>query len=402
VSGPDAVVVGGGPAGAIAGALLARRGHDVILVDRSPAWRWHACGVFTSPAAVTALQRAGLDEATLNSVKRPIPAMRVEVVGGETFRLTYGDDGSLSHPAVGFDRQALDLALLRMAEQAGVEVRRGTALTELELEPGRVRVRIREPLGTGSLMTRAVIGADGVRSTVARQMGVNRPPRLGKRVGLTFHVTDPRPAADRDARMVILDGAYCGLAPVPGNRVNVGIVLASRAWRRRLSGEGAAAVAGAVLREIPTADDDPVDWAAAERLDAIEGASPLGHRVAQRAGAGWLLVGDAAGFLDPLTGEGLHRAIISAALAAKAVDALLGGRTDAPAAYERAMTRRFRSKDVVTHLIQSFLDQPVLMRRASANLAQSESLRATMGLVIGDLAPPTRALEPSFLARLLL
>ncbi|HEY7452022.1 MAG TPA: FAD-dependent monooxygenase, partial [Candidatus Limnocylindria bacterium] len=215
MSGPDAVVVGGGPAGAIAGALLARRGHDVILIDRSPAWRWHACGVFASPAAVTALQRAGLDGATLSTAKRPIPAMRVEVVGGSTFRLTYGDDGSLSHAAVGFDRQALDLALLRMAEQAGVEVRRGTALTELELESGRIRVRIREPLGTGSLMTRAVIGADGVRSTVARQMGVNRPPRLGKRVGLTFHVTDPRPAADRDARMVILDGAYCGLAPVP-------------------------------------------------------------------------------------------------------------------------------------------------------------------------------------------
>jgi hypothetical protein len=66
------------------------------------------------------------------------------------------------------------------------------------------------------------------------------------------------------------------------------------------------------------------------------------------------------------------------------------------------MTRRFRSKDVVTNLIQSFLNRPVLMRRASANLAQSESLRATMGLVIGDLAPPTRALEPGFLARLLL
>jgi flavin-dependent dehydrogenase len=184
--------------------------------------------------------------------------------------------------------------------------------------------------------------------------------------------------------------------------VNVGIVLASPTWRRRLAQEGAAGVATAILRAIPAAEDDPVNWAAAERLDPIEGASPLGHRVARRADAGWLLVGDAAGFLDPLTGEGLHRALVSAEAAATALGAHLDGRDGALAAYDRHMTRRFRSKDAVTNLIQSFLDRPVLLHRAASRLARSDSLRETMGLVIGDLAPATRALEPGFLARLLL
>ena len=247
-----------------------------------------------------------------------------------------------------------------------------------------------------------LVGADGVRSTVARLAGVARPSRLGHRTGLTFHVRDPRPAvAGRDARMVIGDHGYCGLAPVPGGRVNVGIVLAGDAWRRRLAADGAARVVTDVLAAVPTAPDDDVDWAAAERLDPIEGAAPLGHRVARRAGPGWLLVGDAAGFLDPLTGEGLHRALVSAALAAAAVDGHLAGDFHALDGYARAMSRRFRSKDVVTLLVQGFAARPSLFRHAARRLAQRAELRETMGLVMGDLVPATRALEPAFLAALL-
>jgi flavin-dependent dehydrogenase len=157
----------------------------------------------------------------------------------------------------------------------------------------------------------------------------------------------------------------------------------------------------AVLAAIPAAPDDDVDWAAAERLDPIEGAAPLGHRVVRRSGPGWLLVGDAAGFLDPLTGEGLHRALVSAALAARAADMYLAGDPQALDAYDQSMAGRFRSKDLVTLLVQGFAARPALFRHASRRLAQRSELRATMGLVMGDLAPATRALEPAFLAGLL-
>jgi flavin-dependent dehydrogenase len=399
---PEVVVAGGGPAGSVVATLLARGGRQVVLLERSPAWRWHAGGVFASPAAVTVLRRVGLDEATLEASRVAIPAMRVEVTGVAPFRLTYGDDGSLSRPAVGFDRHALDDGLLAMAAGAGVDVRRGSTLTDLRPGPGGVRIDVRDAAGESSIDARLVIGADGVRSTVGRLVGVVRRPRLGGRVGLTFHVADPRPPAARDARMVILEGAYCGLAPVPGGRLNVGIVLAGADRRRVLARSGAAAVVEDILRAVPAAPDDEVNWASAHRLDAIEGASPLGHRVARRAGSGWMLVGDAAGFLDPLTGEGLHRALVSSGLAARAALAWLDGDPHALAAYDRAMANRFRSKDVVTTLVQAFLARPALLRRAASRLARSESLRETMGLVMGDLVPATRALEPGFLARLLL
>ena len=106
--------MGGGVAGAVLATRLARRGHEVVVLERSPAWIWRAGGVFSSPAAMTALRRAGFDDEMLANVARPIPAMRVETSAGTTFRLTYGTESG-GEPAVGFDRARLDPLLLECA-----------------------------------------------------------------------------------------------------------------------------------------------------------------------------------------------------------------------------------------------------------------------------------------------
>ena len=392
----EVVIVGGGPAGAALAIGLARRGRDVLVLERSPAWRWRACGVFTSPVTVGALARLGLTEAEIASVARSLPAMRVETRAGTRFRLTYGDDGSLRDAAVGLDRSALDPLLLQRARDAGAEVREGATVRVLDLVRGWIGLAD----GT-SLEGRLVIGADGIRSIVARAAGVDRRALLPPRTGLTFHVADSTADVPRDARMIVFDGGYIGLAPIPGGRVNVGIVVGGRAWAERLRHGGAAAVVAEALAAIPAAADDPVDWRAAVRCDPIEGAAPIGHRVTRRHGERWLLIGDAAGFLDPFTGEGLHRALRSAALATAAIDAHLGGDATALAAYDRALTRRFRSKDAVSLLVQAFLGQPALFERAARSLAERPAVRETMGLVMGDLVPASRALDPRFVASLL-
>ncbi|MET1232813.1 MAG: NAD(P)/FAD-dependent oxidoreductase [Candidatus Limnocylindrales bacterium] len=394
----EVAVVGGGPAGAVLAARLARMGHEVVVLERAPIWRWHASGVFTSPAAVSALQRAGLDEATLGAVVRPIPAMRVETPGGTTFRLTYGTETG-GDPPVGFDRSSLDPALLGVAREAGADVRLGCTVTALD--PASGKIELRGPGGTpGQLQADVVVGADGLRSIVASTTGVTRPSRLGPRIGLSYHLRDPEAGVERDARMRVLDDGYVGIAPVAGGRVNIGIVL-GRTWRGELVRRGATAVAETIVDAIPPTEADTAAWRTAGRTDAIVGAMPLGHRVTRRAGPKWLLVGDAAGFLDPFTGEGLHRALISAELAAAAIHARALGHRRAFQAYERAMQRRFLAKDGVSWLVQAFLARPLLFEYAARRIADRSAVRATMGLVMGDLVPPSRALDPRYLVRLL-
>jgi flavin-dependent dehydrogenase len=400
----DVLVVGGGPAGAAVATLLARMGREVVLVERSPAYRWRAGGVFASPAVVGALRRLGLDDPLLRTVIQPIPALRVETPRGASFRLTYGDDGSLAAPAVGLDRAVLDPALLTIAASAGVEVRTGVTVGGIAPAAGArrpIRVSLRPRTGRAiEESARLVVGADGIRSVVARSLGVARPARLADRVGLTVHLADPAANGLRDGRMRILHDGYVGIAPVPRGRVNVGIVL-GRSWRRALAETGAQRVVERIVAAIPATSDDPADWRMGARCDAIAGAAPIGHRVTRRAGRGWYLVGDAAGFLDPFTGEGLHRALVSAELAAAAIDAELAGQTSAAGGYEGAMRDGFAAKDRVSWLVQAFLGRPTLFEYAARRLADRAAVRETVGLVMGDLVPAERALEPRLLLALL-
>ena len=346
---------------------------------------------------------------TLARVARPIPAMRVETRQGTTFGLTYGASGIRAGSPVGLDRAVLDPLLLAMATRAGADVRQGIAVDAVGLPGGRsagaVGARARVELSDGRrIEARVVVGADGLRSVVAAAAGVAKPPPLGRRIGLTFHVPEAGAGSaigidqPTDARMVIIDHGYIGLAPVPRGRVNVGIVLGAT-WHPTVRQEGAARVARSLLaRVLPSTAGDDV----APILDHVAGAAPLGSATRRKAGVGWLLVGDAAGFLDPFTGEGVHRAIVSAQVAAETIERALASPGLADLSdHDRAMRARFGRKDVVSRLVQTFLGQPAVFEYAARRLAARPHLRETMGLVIGDLLPASRVLHPRYLAALL-
>ncbi len=408
----DVAIVGGGPAGSALAALLAARGRSVVLLERRPAWTWRACGVFAGPAVRPYLRQLGLGTRLAADLARDVPAMRLETPAGTTLRLAYGADET-GIPALAFDRRRLDEGLLERAQAAGARVRRGVRVTAVRFEPEPIAVGD-GPHGRAVVRAVLVVGADGIRSTVARAVGVGRAPRF-RQVGLTFHVleerpggraaTDPIAAAAEDpaidARMIVGPDRYCGLAPVPGDRVNVGLVL-----RGRQVGDLRANGGLDLWRQVHGSLAPPADGAVriapeARPLDRQAGAAPIGHRVARRAGRGWLLVGDAAGFVDPFTGEGIHRALASAFLAAEAIDRALAGDRRALDGYDRAVRARFAAKDGVSLLVQAFLARPALFEYAAARLVRRRGLGHTLEAVLADLVPASRVLDPRFLLGLL-
>ena len=407
-------IVGGGPAGAALAMRLAGAGRDVVLLERAPRYRWRACGVFSSPAAIGELFALGLTQADLARVARPIPRLWVAAPGGAEFPLDYGRGDTSDPTAVGFDRSALDPLLLERAGASGADVREGTSVTGVDLAPGTERRGGRLTLagtdGRWTLTARLIIGADGIRSVVARAAGVVRPARLPPRIGLTYHVPEAISAGGDavDGRMIVVRGGYCGLAPVPGGRVNVGIVLWGRQRRAALVRLGAAAATAALVDSLPAWPAGHGPELESNRLDDIAGAAPIAHRVSRRAGPTWLLVGDAAGFLDPFTGEGLHRAFVSARLAAAAIgtgrhagDGTVGGPAGGAAAYEQAMRAQFAAKDLVSWIVQVVVARPGLFDHVATRLAHRTDLREQMGRVMGDVAPARDAFDPRFLAALI-
>ena len=119
--------------------------------------------------------------------------------------------------------------------------------------------------------------------------------------------------------------------------------------------------------------------------------------MARAAGPGWLLIGDAAGFVDPFTGEGIHRALRSARAAA---DAIIG-EGDVAAAYLRERRRAFAAKAALSWLVQGVLASPSLMEHAIARLEARPRAALRLGSALGDCRPATDALSPGALLEVL-
>ncbi|CAN5718830.1 hypothetical protein BH24CHL5_BH24CHL5_13270 [soil metagenome] len=304
--------------------------------------------------------------------------------------------------ACGVDRFRLEFALLYLARAAGAEVSEGATVRQVHLGQDRAGLLVSQDGAPTWWKARLVIGADGPLSIVARAAGAAVANRRFRRAALTGHRLDAAaapPTTPMEARMIVGRGWYLGLAPVPGARVNLGLVIGEGELRALLaSGSGLDQIVDAKLSSI---DGPACAWSSAHATDEIQAHLPLAHRVTRSAGSRWLLVGDAAGFIDPLSGEGLHRALVSAELAAATVARWAVGDRLALADYDRRLRARFRGKDVVSWLLQLFLLQPHLARHALARLERRDRPRRTLARGLADLLPASALLDPRFHLRVL-
>lgn len=392
----DVIIVGAGPGGSTAAGFLARSGAKVLLLDRAHFPRPKACGEYTSPASAAIIARLGATAAVEAAGMQRHRGMTIVAPSGQRFTVDYTEAGDGTDVSYATARANLDHALAQHAIGLGATFCDGVRVTGLCRDhSGQVDGVQTQPLG--DISAKWVIGADGSNSTIARLLGVLRPPPL-RRLGLAAHY---RGISMGDVGEIHLQGGdYCALNPLAAGIVNVSPVVDVDAAAVRRAG-GLTSFFEQTLHRFPGVVTLLQN---AERIGPVRGVGPMSSAVSRAAAAGWLLVGDAAGFYDPFTGEGVHSALHSAEIAANILIAALA--SDEPAArtarrYRQARRREFTAKRQATTLVQMFVRRPAAMNYIALRLATRPHVRAQLATLIGDLVPPQAVLNPRFFWQLL-
>lgn len=376
----DVVVVGAGPAGGTAAYVLARSGVRVLLADRADFPRWKVCGGCVGGSAVALLGELGLAERLTLAGARPLGTM---LLCAAAERVEIGLEGS-----VALSRGTLDALLADAAAAAGAEVRFGLRVEQLRPAGSAVELRVRDATGRRSLRAAAVVDATGLGGLGVGGDRVDEDVSDASRVGLgaVYPTTRRHPSAgevDDGLRMVVGRVGYVGMVRLEDGRLNVAAVVD----REALAHRGPEQAVRAILRgsgfSLPQAVPE-LGW---------RGTPPLTRTPVSVAERGVFRVGDAAGYVEPFTGEGIGWAIACGSAVASPLRKVIAGEVDtAEREWRRTHRRLVVRRQRLCELLASGLRRPRLVRGAVRTLALAPRLaRPLVRLTTRDLGSALRA-----------
>jgi flavin-dependent dehydrogenase len=381
----DVIVIGAGPAGAVAATVLARAGARVLIIDRARCPRPKLCGDTINPGTLALLRRLDLGEG-IERAGLAIEGMRVTGGSGVSVEGRY----PRRLRGVALQRQDLDWMLLRQAIGAGAAFEPGLAVRGVHWgRPCTAIDGVMVPGAQGTRVLRApvTIAADGRRSAITFGLGLARHPRAPKRWAIGAYVEGARtPGAIGE--MHIRRGHYIGVAPIPGGVVNVCVVRAGPSPGDLR--DPAASLVGAI-----SADPMLRDRFEGARLMSVPSVlGPLAVDAVEGAAVpqGLLIAGDAAGFVDPMTGDGLRFAVRGGELAARAALRVLAhGWSGVHASLADTRHREFAAKQRFNRMLRALVASPRLVGVAAAGARIAPGALVALIAHAGDCA----AAEPN-------
>ncbi len=399
------IVVGGGPAGSSAAYFLASQGLDVMVVDRARFPRDKICAEYLSPECSRILDRMGALDATEATGAAHLAGMRVRapngaIIHGE-FAAAHGFNGFRDR-GLAVRRTLLDSILLNRARTAGAHFSEATRVTEMLMDQGRVTgIGVLQQGKQRTLSADIVIGADGLRSVVARRLGLHRASRWPRRIALVSHYTNVE-GVGAFGEMFVDESGYFGLVDVGNGVTNVALVVpVSRA------AEVAADRTEFFDQWIAERPHLAERFVNSVRMEPVRATGPFASfsKKAWRPGAA--LVGDAADFFDPFTGEGIYAALRGGELLAEVIgEAIRSGKPEmldgALKSYASKRRSEFKGKWRVERLVGSVVASPRIFNRIALTLQNRRDMADLLVGVAGNFVPAGEILRPRYMMNFLL
>jgi geranylgeranyl reductase family protein len=409
----DVVVVGAGPGGSAAAYALAVRGVGVVLLDKAVFPREKVCGDGLTPRAVAALDAMDVLE-RLSPVAQPISDVEVVAPDGGAVRTAVpvppappGQPSGRTPPRppamVIVPRVHLDDAIRARAVEAGASFEGGVEVHDIVREEGGIAVRATRAGRPVTYRARLAIVATGASIALPRRLGaLSRPPAMMLAARTYVARAGSGPQIEIRFANVPLPG-YGWIFPISASAANAGVGFFAR------GGRGLPSARAACERFLQAAHARVLDGGR-----AAGGIRSYPLRVdfpASAVGAdGVLFAGEAAGLVNPLTGEGIDYALESGGIAADHAAAFLAGADHSPrgfaaaaSGYERALRRRFERLFSVSRLLRDVSARPALLNRLVRIAGRRDDLtKALVDIVLGNREPRPAASIRAALGRVLL
>jgi menaquinone-9 beta-reductase len=350
----DLIIIGGGPAGTSAAISAARDGASVLLLERGRFPRHKVCGEFVSAESLSLLENLlSAQHAELLHGAVRIPRVRV-FLDGRTLH------ASVDPPAASIPRIDLDAALWQSAKSAGVDARQQITVQSIS-GTGPFRV----VTGGGEFESRALVNASGRWSNLNLAPAENGG-RREKWLGVKAHFAEP--LSDRSVDLYFFEGGYCGVQPVTGHDEDSGCTRVNASAMVRAD---VASSLPEVFALHPKLHERSRNWT---RLSEPVSTSPLIFRDPQPERDGILMVGDAAGFVDPFVGDGISLALRSGSLAAQCLESFFAAETsltDAIRHYHRAYKKSLLPVFRASSKIRRMLVLPGYVRKPFLSILEN-------------------------------